>query len=97
MAKFIDINKNVFLTYYLEEICDLNAREFMVVHRVSRFLRKWGQYQDLMLLSEAECKSFSHYDKRYYGRSAREPAQVLFYTSEDVSNINNGKLAYIFV
>ncbi|XP_052224986.1 uncharacterized protein LOC127840617 [Dreissena polymorpha] len=96
-AMYIDVNRNVFLTDYLEEICDRYAREFMVVHRVSRVLRKCGQYQDLMLLSEGECKAYSYCDKRYYGRLAREPGEALFHTSEDVSNIIDRKFNYTLV
>ncbi|KAH3787215.1 hypothetical protein DPMN_165335 [Dreissena polymorpha] len=92
-----DVDRNVFMTDYLEKICDRYAREFMVVHRVSRVLRKCGQYQDLMLLSEGECEAYSYCDKSYYGRSAREPGEALFHTSEDVSNIKERKFDYTLV
>ncbi|KAH3787213.1 hypothetical protein DPMN_165333 [Dreissena polymorpha] len=96
-AMYADVDRNVFMADYLEEICDRYAREFMVVHRVSRVLRKCGQYQDLMLLSEGECKAYSYCDKSYYGRSAREPGESLFHTSEDVSNIKERKFDYTLV
>ena len=96
-AMYVDVDRTVFLTDYLEKICNRYAREFMVVHRVSRVLRKCGQFQDLMLLSEGECEAYSYCDKTYYGRSAREPGEALFHTSEDVSNIIDRKFDYTLV
>ncbi|KAH3741296.1 hypothetical protein DPMN_048018 [Dreissena polymorpha] len=96
-AMYADVDRNVFMNDYLEEICDRYAREFMVVHRVSRVLKKCGQYQDLMLLSEGECEAYSYCDKSYYGRSAREPGESLFHTSEDASNIKERKFDYTLV
>ena len=92
-----NIDRTVFCNEYLEDICDKYAREFMVVHRVSRVLRKCGQYQDLMLLSEGEFESFSYCDPVYYGRSARPPDEPLFHPSEDVSNIFGRKFDYTLV
>ncbi|KAH3787211.1 hypothetical protein DPMN_165331 [Dreissena polymorpha] len=96
-AMYVDVDRNVFVTDYLEDICDRYAREFMVVHRVSRVLRKCGQYQDLMLLSEGEFEAYSYCDKCCYGRSARETGEALFHTSEDVSNIIERKFDYTLV
>ncbi|XP_052770700.1 uncharacterized protein LOC128210397 [Mya arenaria] len=96
-AMYVDVERNVFVTEYLEDICDRYAREFMVVHRVSRVLRKCGQYQDLMLLSEGEFEAYSYCDCDYYGRSAREVGEALFHPSEDVSNIFERKFDYTLV
>ena len=92
-----DIDRTTFVNEYLEDICDRYAREFMVVHRVSRVLRKCGQYQDLMLLSEGEFESFSYCDPEYYGRIARPRGEPLFHPSEDVSNILERKFDYTLV
>ncbi|XP_052770648.1 uncharacterized protein LOC128210373 [Mya arenaria] len=96
-AMYVDVDKNVFVSEYLEDICDRYAREFMVVHRVSRVLRKCGQYQDLMLLSEGEFEAYSYCDCDWYGRSAREVGEALFHSSEDVSNIIERKFDYTLV
>ena len=92
-----DIDRTTFINEYLEDICDRYAREFMVVHRVSRVLRKCGQYQDLMLLSEGEFESYSYCDPEYYGRSARPRGEALFHPSEDASNIFERKFDYTLV
>ncbi|XP_045190315.2 uncharacterized protein LOC123547353 [Mercenaria mercenaria] len=96
-AMYVDIEKDIFITEYLEDICDRYAREFMVVHRVSRVLRKCGQYQDLMLLSEGEFEAFSYCDCNCYGKCAREVGEPLFHSSEDVSNILERKFDYTLV
>ena len=96
-AMYVDVDRSVFVTDYLEDICDRYAREFMVVHRVSRVLRKCGQYQDLMLLSEGEFEAYSYCDSKYYGNSAREAGEALFHPSEDVSNILERKFDYTLV
>lgn len=96
-AMYVDIDKDTFVTEYLEDICDRYAREFMVIHRVSRVLRKCGQYQDLMLLSEGEFEAFSYCDCKCYGKCAREAGEPLFHSSEDVSNILERKFDYTLV
>jgi membrane glycosyltransferase len=69
----------------------------MVVHRVSRVLRKCGQYQDLMLLSEGDDVAFTYCDGSYYGTDARPYAEPLFHESEDVNNIFGRKFDYTLV
>lgn len=96
-AMYVDIDKDTFITEYLEDVCDRYAREFMVIHRVSRVLRKCGQYQDLMLLSEGEFEAFSYCDCGCYGTCARETGEPLFHSSEDVSNILERKFDYTLV
>ncbi|KAL4231884.1 hypothetical protein ACF0H5_009460 [Mactra antiquata] len=96
-AMYVDIDRETFISEYLEDICDRYAREFMVVHRVSRVLRKCGQYQDLMLLSEGEFEAYSYCDSECYGKSARERGEPLFHSSEDVSNILERKFDYTLV
>ncbi|KAK7109468.1 uncharacterized protein [Littorina saxatilis] len=91
------IHGDVFARDYLDGVCDEFAREFMVVHRVSRVLRKCGQYQDLMLLSEGDAVAYSYSDPAYYGRSARPYGQPLFHSSPDVDNIYNRRFDYTLV
>ena len=94
---FENMESTMFVRDFLHEICDSYAREFMVVHRVSRVLRKCGQYQDLMLLSEGDNKAFSYCDPEFYGRSARKYGEPLFHASEDVNNIFGRKFDYTLV
>ncbi|KAL3863257.1 hypothetical protein ACJMK2_005022 [Sinanodonta woodiana] len=91
------LDPNVFVREYLDEICNKYANEFMVVHRVSRVLRKCGQYQDLMLLSEGVFEAYSYCDPEYYGKSARPYGQPLFHASDDVLNILKRKFDYTLV
>lgn len=92
-----DVDKTLFFHEYLHDICDRYAREFMVIHRVSRVLRKCGQYQDLMLLSEGEDEAFSYCDPYFYGKGARNEGEQLFYDSDDVKNIFGRKFDYTLV
>ncbi|KAK7498448.1 hypothetical protein BaRGS_00010402 [Batillaria attramentaria] len=96
-SRYEHINKNVFAREYLDGICDEFAREFMVVHRVSRVLRKCGQYQDLMLLSEGDDEAYTYTDPEHYGKQARPYGQPLFHDSEDVENIFNRRFDYTLV
>lgn len=96
-SKYDHIDQNVFAREYLDGVCDEFAREFMVVHRVSRVLRKCGQYQDLMLLSEGDDKAYTYTDAAYYGRHARPYNQPLFHQSPDVDNIFLRRFDYTLV
>ncbi|KAL8603672.1 hypothetical protein ACOMHN_017169 [Nucella lapillus] len=91
------IDGNVFARDYLDGVCDEFAREFMVVHRVSRVLRKCGQYQDLMLLSAGHTTAYSYTDPKLYGRQARPYGQNLFHPSVDVDNIVDRQFDYTLV
>ncbi|KAL3863255.1 hypothetical protein ACJMK2_005020 [Sinanodonta woodiana] len=92
-----DVDPTVFVSEYLDDICDKYTREFMVLHRVSRVVRKCGQYQDLMLLSEGESEAYSYCDPEYYGTNARPYGQPLFHASNDVSNVFERKFDYTLV
>ncbi|KAL3863546.1 hypothetical protein ACJMK2_005297 [Sinanodonta woodiana] len=94
---YVHINPTVFIREHLHNICDKYVREFMVLHRVSRVLRKCGQYQDLMLLSEGNYEAYTYCDTEYYGKSARPYGQPLFHASDDVINIFERKFDYTLV
>lgn len=95
--KHLGTDANIFVDKVLDNVCETYAREFMVVHRVSRVLKKCGQYQDLMLLSEGISRAFSYCDSSYYGKQARKKGENLFHESKDVSNILNRKFDYTLV
>ncbi|XP_052830468.1 uncharacterized protein LOC106871375 [Octopus bimaculoides] len=88
---------DIFIHQHLDSICDRFAREFMVIHRTSKVLRKCGQYQDLMLLSEGESFAYTYTDIEYYGKMARPYNQPTFYYSSDVQNIFNRRFDYTLV
>lgn len=96
-SKYIDIDRNTFVAEYLGNICKRYANEFMVIHRVSRVLKKCGQYQDLMLLSEGELTAFTYCDEKYYGKEARTIGEHLFHNSNDALNILGKKFDYTLV
>ena len=81
----------------LEGIANQVACEFMCIHRVSKVLKKCGQYQDLFLLSEGETKAYSYTNIALYSTMARPYNQPLFYESEDVSNIHYRRFDYTLV
>ena len=81
----------------LEGIANQVACEFMCIHRVSKVLKKCGQYQDLFLLSEGETKAYSYTNIALYSTMARPYNQPLFYDSEDVSNIHYRRFDYTLV
>eukprot|EP00930_Biecheleria_cincta_P101555 TRINITY_DN931_c0_g1_i4.p1 TRINITY_DN931_c0_g1~~TRINITY_DN931_c0_g1_i4.p1 ORF type:complete len:829 (+),score=85.99 TRINITY_DN931_c0_g1_i4:88-2574(+) len=81
----------------LESLCHSFAKNYMVIHRVSRVLRKCGQYQDLMLLSEGHSTAYTYCNKQLYGKSARTLGEPLFTDSEDVRNVLGRKFDYTLV
>jgi len=81
----------------LPAICESFSREFMVVHRVSRVLRKCGQYQDLMLLSEGYKNAFTYCSTQLYGKAARRDGEPLFHQSKDVENVCGRHFDYTLV
>lgn len=95
--KYVHLSRDVFLDDYLESICSRFAAEFMCIHRVSRVLKKCGQYQDLMLLSDGDNSAFTYTSVKYYGRSARSYGEPLFYDSADVRNICGRRFDYTLV
>ncbi|XP_077998857.1 uncharacterized protein LOC144451828 [Glandiceps talaboti] len=80
-----------------EEFCAKIANEFMLIHRVSRVLRKCGQYQDLIQLSSGDDKSYTYTDKEYYGKMARTPDEPLFHDCHDVTNLVGRHFDYTLV
>ncbi|XP_076461630.1 uncharacterized protein LOC143294091 [Babylonia areolata] len=95
--RYEHVDGDLFARDYLDGVCDEFAREFMVVHRVSRVLRKCGQYQDLMLLSAGHTTAYTYTDPAYYGRQARPMGELLFQPSADVDNIWDRGFDYTLV
>lgn len=96
-SNFEHMDGREFAQFHLNDICQKLAREFMVLHRVSRVLRKCGQYQDLMLLSSGEDRAFTYCDKSLYGSAARALNEPLFKPSDDVNNVNGRNFDYTLV
>ena len=68
-----------------------------IIHRVSRVLRKCGQYQDLILLSAGHSTAYTYCNRELYGNSAREFGEPLFYDSDDVQNVLGREFDYTLV
>ncbi|XP_077993970.1 uncharacterized protein LOC144447763 [Glandiceps talaboti] len=81
----------------VEKICQAIVKEFMLIQRVSRVLRKCGQYQDLMLLSAGDDTAYTYTDKLYYGQFARKFGEPLFHQSPAVDNILGRNFDYTLV
>lgn len=94
---YMRIPKMEFVRNHLHNICDQFAREFMLIHRKSKVLRKCGQYQDLMLLSMGDDRAYTYTDPALYGDMARPYNEPLFYDSEDVENIYRRNFDYTLV
>ena len=86
-----------FVQLILPSLATKYAKDFMVVQRVTRVLRKCGQYQDLMLLSEGDNSAWTYTDKTHYKEAAREYGEPLFHISQDVENIQGRRFDYTLV
>ena len=95
--KYHDIDGYEFKVYHLESVCERYTCNFMVIHRVSRVLKKCGQYQDLMLLSEGISEAYTYCDSDHYGKLARTFGEKLFQETDDVMNIINRRFDYTLV
>ena len=95
--KYKDLSSDEFIRTKLNKVCKRYLREFMVIHRVRRVLRKCGQYQDLILLSSGDKCAYTYCDTDYYDRNARFYDEPLFYDSDDVRNIYNRNFDYTLV
>lgn len=96
-SQFEHIDRHVFVQGPLKTLCERFAQEFMVVHRVTRVLRKCGQYQDLILLSAGEDTAYTYCDKDLYAKAARKEGELLFHPSEDCDNVRGRHFDYTLV
>jgi len=96
-GKYKHLDKNEFVQHHLNGICERYCREYMVLHRQTRVLRKCGQYQDLILLSVGEDLAFTYCDTQLYGRAARKEGEPLFKISEDAENVRGRNFDYTLV
>lgn len=84
-------------SFHIHSICKERMDNFMVVHRLSKVLRKCGQYQDLILLSEGETKAYTCCDRELYNDYARTYGDPLFETSADTGRIVGKRFDYTLV
>mmetsp|Transcript_91460 Transcript_91460/g.167880 ORF Transcript_91460/g.167880 Transcript_91460/m.167880 type:complete len:2228 (-) Transcript_91460:33-6716(-) len=96
-TKFEHLDKTDFVQNHLHKICENFAKDYMIVHRRTRVLRKCGQYQDLILLSQGHDKSFTYCNPMYYGKAARKFDDYLFHPSEDTANVKGRHFDYTLV
>jgi hypothetical protein len=81
----------------LPSLCQAFALEFMVIQRVSRVLKKCGQYQDLIQLSQGQDAAFSYVSTERYGVGARPAGEPLFHACEDVDRCRGHRWDYTLV
>lgn len=86
-----------FIDDILPSLAKRYASDFMVIHRRTRVLRKCGQYQDLMLLSQGDNQCWTYTDPKHYQTKARVFGEPLFVPSEDVDNIMGRSFDYTLV
>ena len=86
-----------FIENTLPALADKYSKDFMLVQRVTRALRKCGQYQDLLLLKEGCNEAWTYTDDDLYVNLARTYGEHLFYPSEDVENIKGRRIEYTLV
>jgi hypothetical protein len=86
-----------FIDTTLPALAQTYANNFMVIQRVTRSLRKCGQYQDLMLLSEGSNAAWTYTDNSLYSELARSYGEHVFYPSEDVDNTIGREFDYTLV
>lgn len=96
-AKYEHIDRSEFVEKHLHNICERYSKEYMVLHRTSRVLRKCGQYQDLIMLSSGEDAAFTYCDVHRYGSAARPEGLPLFKPSADSANTFDRKFDYTLV
>ena len=83
------------INYHL--ICKQKSDDFIYLRRITKTLKKCGQYQDLILLSEGYSKSYTYTDNEIYGRFSREKNKELFYESPSLEKIYGQKFKYTLV
>lgn len=96
-STYKDVDSTEFRNYYLYHICCKFVEDFMVIHRTSKVLRKCGQYQDLMLLSEGDMTAYTYCDRELYSKAARNYGEPLFDYSEDVNRIRGRQFDFTLV
>lgn len=96
-SKYKEVDITEFRNYYLYHICCKFVDDFMVIHRTSKVLRKCGQYQDLMLLSEGDMTAYTYCDQELYSKAARNHGEPLFDYSEDVNRIRGRQFDFTLV
>ncbi|XP_074650472.1 uncharacterized protein LOC141905500 [Tubulanus polymorphus] len=97
---WFDLCDHFGLTYVQEklaELCSRHSYEFICVHRVSNVLKKCGQYQDLILLSEGEDQAYTYTEKCLYGKFCRHHGEPLFQNTPDSRRLDGRHFDYTLV
>lgn len=79
------------------QICQQKSNNFIYLRRTTKTLKKCGQYQDLILLSEGYSKSYTYIDQKIYGKLSRAENQNLFYESPYLEQILGQKFKFTLV
>lgn len=80
------------------KICKDKSDQFLYLKRKCNILKKCGQYQDLITLSQGYLYGYTYQDKQYYGDLSRERNEFLFDINSDIINqIYNKEHKYTLV
>ena len=82
----------------LETFCKNKASNFILVYRDTNILKKCGQYQDLITLSEGYVRAYTYIDTSIYYNICRRPDKYLsFIDINDYNKIYNKEYKYTLV
>ena len=82
----------------LFNFCNEKASNFILIYRDTNVLKKCGQYQDLICLSEGYDKPYTYNDFTIYGTNIRVPEKMFSYLdNNDYMKIYNKKYKYTLV
>ena len=87
------LNKKDLLTF-----CTFKANNFILCHRDTTILKKCGQYQDLITLSEGFSRPYTYINTVIYGNISRRPDNYIsFLNMIDYNIVYNKKFKYTLV
>lgn len=82
----------------LTHFCNKKVNNFILIYRDTNVLKKCGQYQDLICLSEGYKEPYTYLDFSLYGAQIRIPDKMFtFIHQNDFYNIYNKKFTYTLV
>lgn len=91
-------NYIIFSKKDLENFCKKKESNFILIHRNTNCLKKCGQYQDLITLSEGYNKPYTYIDTSLYDYTCRKPNKYLkFLDIDDYNKIYNKHYKYTLV
>lgn len=91
-------NYIIFSKKDLENFCKKKESNFILVYRTTNCLKKCGQYQDLITISEGYNRPYTYIDSSFYDYTCRKPNKYLkFLDIDDYNKIYNQHHKYTLV